>query len=98
MVLQTRLTWTPENLWVLSREKWEKPDPTSIEYIEMNIQYFSETWHFCLKYLYKKWNPEVKSEIFQAFYSWNVDDYGLKIMKTQNSVSQKIWVFIICKP
>ncbi len=25
-----------------------------------------------------------QSEIFQAFISWNVDDYGLQIMKTQN--------------
>ncbi len=32
-----------------------------------------------------------QSEIFQAFISWHVDDYGLQIMKTQNSVSQKIW-------
>ncbi len=31
-----------------------------------------------------------QSEIFQAFISWHFDDYGLKIMKTQNSVSQKI--------
>ncbi len=31
-------------------------------------------------------------EIFQAFISWNVYDYGLQIMKTQNSVSQKIWI------
>ncbi len=30
------------------------------------------------------------SEIFQAFISWNFDDYGLQIMKTPNSVSQKI--------
>ncbi len=29
-----------------------------------------------------------QSEIFQAFISWH--DYGLQIMKTQNSVSQKI--------
>ncbi len=33
-----------------------------------------------------------QSEIFQAFISWNVDDYGLQIIKTQNSVSQKIWI------
>ncbi len=32
----------------------------------------------------------INSEIFQAFTSWNFDDYGLQIMKTQNSVSQKI--------
>ncbi len=31
-----------------------------------------------------------QSEIFLAFISWNFDDYGLQIMKTQNSVSQKI--------
>ncbi len=29
-----------------------------------------------------------KSETFQVFISWNFDDYGLQIMKTQNSVSQ----------
>ncbi len=29
-----------------------------------------------------------QSEIFQAFISWNFDDYNLQIMKTQNSVSQ----------
>ncbi len=33
-----------------------------------------------------------QSEIFQAFFSWNFDDYSLQIMKTQNSVSQKIWI------
>ncbi len=32
------------------------------------------------------------SEIFQAFNSWNLDDYGLQIMKTHNSVSQKIGI------
>ncbi len=29
-----------------------------------------------------------QSEIFQAFIFWNFNDYGLQIMKTQNSVSQ----------
>ncbi len=33
-----------------------------------------------------------QSEICQAFISWNVYDYGIQIMKTQNSVSQKIWI------
>ncbi len=32
------------------------------------------------------------SEIFQAFVSWNFDDYGLQIMKTKNSVSQRITI------
>ncbi len=31
-----------------------------------------------------------QSEIFQALISLNIDDYGLQIMKTQNSMSQKI--------
>ncbi len=31
-----------------------------------------------------------RSEICQAFISLHFDGYGLKIMKTQNSVSQKI--------
>ncbi len=31
-----------------------------------------------------------QSEIFQAFISWHFDDYGLQIIKTPNSVSQKI--------
>ncbi len=31
-----------------------------------------------------------QSEIFQAFIYCNFDDYGLQIMKTPNSVSQKI--------
>ncbi len=32
------------------------------------------------------------SEIFQAFISLNLDDYGLQVMKTQNSVSQNILI------
>ncbi len=35
-----------------------------------------------------------QSEIFQAFISWHVDDYGLQIMKTQNSVSSKFEYYI----
>ncbi len=32
-----------------------------------------------------------RSEMFQAFIFWDFDDYGLQIMmKTQNSVSQKM--------
>ncbi len=31
-------------------------------------------------------------EIFQAVFSWNFDDYGSQIMKSQKSVSQKIWI------
>ncbi len=32
------------------------------------------------------------SEIFKSFISWHFDDYGLQIMKTQNSVSQNFWI------
>ncbi len=35
-----------------------------------------------------------QSEIFQAFVSWNFDDYGLQIMKTQNALSKKIRILI----
>ncbi len=35
-----------------------------------------------------------QSEIFQAFISRNVYDYSLQIIKTQNSVSQKIRIYI----
>ncbi len=34
----------------------------------------------------------ITHEIFQAFISWNFDDYGLQIIKTQNSWSQKITI------
>ncbi len=34
----------------------------------------------------------IHNEIFQAFISWDFDDYGLQIMKTQYSVSRKIWI------
>ncbi len=57
----------------------------NIEYHE-KAQYFlaliseSET-HILYRFI-------IKSEIFQAFFSWNFGDYGLQIMKTQNSVSQ----------
>ncbi len=37
---------------------------------------------------FRKWFI-TQSEICQAFISWHFDDYGLQIMKTQNSVSQK---------
>ncbi len=33
-----------------------------------------------------------QSKLFQAFISWNFDDYGLQKIKTQNSVSQKNWI------
>ena len=32
----------------------------------------------------------MQSEIFQAFICYNLEDYGLQFMKTQNSKSQKI--------
>ena len=32
----------------------------------------------------------MQSEIFQAFICYNFDDYGLQLMKTPNSKSQKL--------
>ena len=34
----------------------------------------------------------MQSEIFQAFICYDFDDYGLQLMKIQNSKSQKIWI------
>ncbi len=42
---------------------------------------------------FRKWNPYI-IQIFQAFISWNFDDYGWQILKTQNSVSQKLEYYI----
>ncbi len=48
---------------------------------------------FCVTH-FRKWKQLYRfitqSEIFQAFISWHFYDYGLQIMKTHNSVSQKI--------
>ncbi len=47
---------------------------------------------------FRKWNPCIIqihytwSEIFKAFISWNFDDYGLQIMKTQFSVSENYYI------
>jgi len=39
----------------------------------------------------------MQSEIFQAFTRYNFDDYGLQLMKTANSKSQKISVVLLKK-
>ncbi len=45
---------------------------------------------------FKKWNlynvyiHSTQTDIFQVFISFNFDDYKWKLMKTPNSVSQKI--------
>ncbi len=54
------------------------------------IEYHEKGQYFCPSF--QKVKPiysidSLHSDIFQAFISWNVDDYGLHIMKTQNSVS-----------
>ena len=36
----------------------------------------------------------IQSEIFQAFIVINLDDYGLHLMKTQNAVSQKTYMYV----
>ncbi len=47
---------------------------------------------------FKKWNlynvyiHSTQTDIFQVFISFNFDDYNWQLMKTPNSVSQKIWI------
>ncbi len=49
---------------------------------------------------FKKWNlynvyiHSTQTDIFQVFISFNFDDYNWQLMKTPNSVSQKIWILL----
>ncbi len=49
---------------------------------------------------FKKWNlynvhiHSTQTDIFQVFISFNFDDYNWQLMKTQNSVSQKIRILL----
>ncbi len=61
-------------------------------YISKNKNIMKKLNIFC--HSFQKVKPiyyidSLHSAIFQAFFSWNFDDYGLQIMKTQNWVSQK---------
>ncbi len=59
------------------------------------IRISSKSWFISL-IPFKKWNlynvfiHSTQTDIFQVFISFNFDDYNWKLMKTPNSVSQKI--------
>ncbi len=61
-----------------------------IEYHEKGQYLLSLIWERETHILYRFLT---QSEIYQAFISWHFDDYGLQIMKTQNSVSQTIRIW-----
>ncbi len=59
------------------------------------IRISSKSW-FISQIAFKKWNlynvyiHSTQTDIFQVFISFNFDDYKWQLMKTPNSVSQKI--------
>jgi len=78
--------------YLIMTRNWQLDSQVQLKKLEYRekVQYFlsliseSET-HILYRFI-------TQSEIFQAFISWIFDDYGLQIMKIQNSVSQKIWI------
>ncbi len=44
--------------------------------------------------LYNVYIHSTQTDIFQVFISFNFDDYNWQLMKTPNSVSQKIWILL----
>ncbi len=62
------------------------------------IRISSKSWFISL-IPFKKWNYNVyihstQTDIFQVFISFNFDDYKWQLMKTPNSVSQKIRILL----
>ncbi len=63
------------------------------------IRISSKSWFISLIPL-KKWNlynvyiHSTQTDIFQVFISFNFDDYNWQLMKTPNSVSQKIRILL----
>ncbi len=63
------------------------------------IRISSKSWFISL-IPFKKWNlynvyiHSTQTDIFQVFISFNFDDYNWQLMKTPNSVSQKIWILL----
>ncbi len=61
------------------------------------IRISSKSWFISL-IPFKKWNlynvyiHSTQTDIFQVFISLNFDDYNWQLMKTPNTVSQKIWI------
>ncbi len=63
------------------------------------IRISSKSW-FISQIPFKKWNlynvyiHSTQTDIFQVLISFNFDDYKWQLMKTPNSVSQKIWILL----
>ncbi len=63
------------------------------------IRISSKSW-FISQIPFKKWNlynvyiHSTQTDIFQVFISFNFDDYKWQLMKTPNSVSQKIRILL----
>ncbi len=63
------------------------------------IRISSKSWFISL-IPFKKWNlyniyiHSTQTDIFQMFIYLNFDDYNWQLMKTPNSVSQKIWILL----
>ncbi len=63
------------------------------------IRISSKSWFISL-IPFKKWNlynvyiHSTQTDIFQVFISFKFDDYNWQLMKTPNSVSQKIWILL----
>ncbi len=66
------------------------------------IRISSKSWFISL-IPFKKWNlynvyiHSTQTDIFQVFISFNFDDYNWQLMKTPNSVSQKIRILLKTK-
>ncbi len=77
--------------------------PTTADYIYTGaghiIRISSKSWFISL-IPFKKWNlynvyiHSTQTDIFQVFISFNFDDYNWQLMKTPNSVSQKIRILL----
>ncbi len=74
---------TSVNTEVLQKKK-------KVKYHEKGLYFLSLLSESETHILYKFITHRVK--YVKPFVSWHFDDYGLQIMKTQNAVSQKIWI------
>ncbi len=79
--------WTNENVW------WKYTGAGHIIRISSKSRFISlipfKKWK-----LYNVYIHSTQTDIFQVFISFNFDDYNWQLMKTPNSVSQKIWILL----
>ncbi len=86
--------------WFNSHEVWGAPWLT-LEYTGAGhiIRISSKSWFISLipfkkGNLYNVYIHSTQTDIFQVFISFNFDDYNWQLMKTPNSVSQKIRILL----